>query len=100
GAQAEHALGSDGIRALEFILARSFTLRVPLGAVLSGDDQKIMLLTDEQYHILETFGQWKRLAIAGGAGTGKTLLAAEKARRLSNEGRTTLILCYNRPLAA
>jgi len=97
---AEHALGSDGIRALEFILARSFSLRVPLGALLSGDDQKIVLLTDEQYHILEAFAEWKRVAVAGGAGTGKTLLAAEKARRLASEGLHTLLLCYNRPLAA
>lgn len=95
----EQALGSDGVRALEFILARSFSLRVPLCAVLSGDDQQIFLLTDEQYHILEAFQEWKRVAIAGGAGTGKTLLAAEKARRLASEGLDTLLLCYNRPLA-
>lgn len=95
----EHDLGIDGIRALEFILARSFSLRVPLDAVLSGDDQKIVLLTDEQYHILEAFSEWKRVAVAGGAGTGKTLLAAEKARRLALEGVNTLLLCYNRPLA-
>ena len=97
---AEHALGADGIRALEFILARSFSLRVPLDAVLSGDDQKIVLLTDEQFHILEAFAEWKRVAVAGGAGTGKTLLAAEKAGRLAKEGIRTLLLCYNRPLAA
>jgi hypothetical protein len=99
GSNAEQALGPDGIRALEFMLARSFTLRVPLGAALSSDDQKIVLLTDEQYHILEAFSGWKRAAIAGGAGTGKTLLAAEKARRLAREGLKTLLLCYNRPLA-
>jgi hypothetical protein len=97
---AEHALGADGMRALEFILARSFSLRIPLDAVLSSDDQKIVLLTDEQFHIVEAFTEWKRVAVAGGAGTGKTLLAAEKARRVSKEGIRTLLLCYNRPLAA
>jgi DNA helicase IV len=70
-----------------------------LGAALSNDDQKIVLLTGEQYHILEAFREWKRVAVAGGAGTGKTLLAAEEARRRSREGLNTLLLCYNRPLA-
>lgn len=97
---AEHPLGSDGVRALEFILARSFSLRVPLDSTLSADDQKIVLLTDEQFQILEALSEWKQLAIAGGAGTGKTFLAAEKARRLATDGLRTLLLCYNRPLAA
>ena len=34
-----------------------------------------------------------------GAGTGKTILAVEKARRLAAEGLRTLLACYNRPLA-
>jgi superfamily I DNA and RNA helicase len=37
--------------------------------------------------------------IAGGAGTGKTLIAREKAIRLASEGMRTLLLCYNRGLA-
>jgi superfamily I DNA/RNA helicase len=40
-----------------------------------------------------------RVAIQGSAGTGKTVLALEKARRLSEEGQRTLLLCFNRPLA-
>ena len=36
----------------------------------------------------------------GGAGTGKSLLAAEKARRLAKEGFRTLLVCFNAPLAA
>jgi superfamily I DNA and RNA helicase len=37
--------------------------------------------------------------IAGGAGTGKTLIAREKAVRLSEEGLRTLLVCYNRGLS-
>lgn len=37
--------------------------------------------------------------IAGGAGTGKTLIAKEKAVRLAREGMRVLLLCYNRGLA-
>ena len=41
----------------------------------------------------------RRVAVRGGAGTGKTLLALEKAKRLADEGFQTLLTCYNRPLA-
>jgi superfamily I DNA/RNA helicase len=37
--------------------------------------------------------------IAGGAGTGKTLIAKEKAIRLAAEGMQTLLVCFNRGLA-
>jgi hypothetical protein len=40
-----------------------------------------------------------RLGIKGGAGTGKSLVAMERARRLAAEGRRVLLLCYNRGLA-
>ena len=39
------------------------------------------------------------LMIIAGAGTGKTVLAFEKARRLASEGFSTLLTCYNRLLA-
>ena len=42
----------------------------------------------------------RRAAIVGGAGTGKTMLAAEKARRLAREGFETLLVCFNSPLSA
>ena len=37
--------------------------------------------------------------MSGGAGTGKTLLAVEKARQIAQTGLQVLLLCYNRPLA-
>ena len=37
--------------------------------------------------------------ITGGAGTGKTLIAREKAVRLASEGMRTLLVCFNRGLA-
>ena len=37
--------------------------------------------------------------VNGGAGTGKTVLAVEKAKRLAEEGFSTLLTCYNVPLS-
>jgi superfamily I DNA/RNA helicase len=41
----------------------------------------------------------RRALVLGVAGSGKTLLAAEKARRLAEQGFDVLLTCFNRPLA-
>ena len=41
----------------------------------------------------------RRLAVSGPAGSGKTLLALERAREAARSGNETLLLTYNRPLA-
>lgn len=93
-------LGQDGLLALEEILAKQFTLRTPLGALLSRDDAAIQVLTHQQFHILRAIGAIPRVAISGGAGTGKTVLAMEEARRCAERGFRTLFVCYNQGLAA
>jgi len=40
-----------------------------------------------------------RAVVFGGAGTGKTVLACEKARQLTDEGNTVLLTCFNEFLA-
>ena len=42
----------------------------------------------------------RRAAISGCVGSGKTLLAVEKARRLGREGFRTLLVCLSEPPAA
>ena len=92
-------LGRDGLRALEDLLAKPFELRTPLGAHLSRDDQELEILTQQQCQILRSIGEYPRVAISGGAGTGKTVLAIEEARRWAEGGARTLFVCYNRGLA-
>ena len=92
-------LGSDGLRALEDILAKPFQLRTPLGALISRDDDELRILTQQQFHILRAIEQVSKAAISGGAGTGKTVLAMEEARRWAESGARTLFLCFNRGLA-
>jgi hypothetical protein len=94
------ALGSDGIAALEYLLARPIQLHAPLSGSLASEERQIVVLTEQQFDVLDGLERSRRCSVAGAAGTGKTLLAIEKARRLAVSGRRTLLTCYNQPLAS
>ena len=53
-----------------------------------------------QPELLDGFLHNRRLTVAGGAGSGKTLMALEAAQRLAGQGRSVLVLCYNRALGS
>ncbi len=55
-------------------------------------------MTAEQYGALDAMEENQRTIFSGPAGTGKTLLAIEKARRNNASGISTLLLCFNRLL--
>lgn len=55
--------------------------------------------TDEQFRLLDRLSQNKRLLVNGPAGTGKTLMAMEAARRALEAGNSVLLVCFNRLLA-
>lgn len=55
-------------------------------------------LLKEQTAILNFLSEQKTAVINGAAGTGKTVIAVEKARRHAENGEKVLFLCYNRNL--
>lgn len=95
----ERPLGLDGLKALEDILESHFELRAHIGISLADDAQTIERLTAEQAWILDSFEDNEQMSVAGGAGTGKTVLAIEHALRCADEGQRTLLTCFNLPLA-
>ncbi|MEM7022603.1 MAG: TIR domain-containing protein, partial [Pseudomonadota bacterium] len=56
-------------------------------------------LTRDQFGILKILGRTKRVRISGCAGSGKTLVASEKAIRCADAGLSTLFLCHSPHLA-
>lgn len=62
-------------------------------------DRTIKALTYDQYKILEWMRGVKRASVSGCAGSGKTLVALEKAIRLEKAGLQVLVLCHNPFLA-
>ena len=89
----------SGIALFDSVFARSFVALPLLSRALETEEAQRIVLTQEQARILDMLRARRRVAISGGAGTGKTVLALEKARRLADEGFRTLLTCYNRPLA-
>ncbi len=63
-------------------------------------DFEAQRLTEDQAGILHATRLLTRVEVRGGAGSGKTWLAMEQARRLSRSGKRVALLCYSRGLAA
>ncbi len=86
--------------ALFDLLGKTIELRTPLWSQFNDEAEQIVGLTREQYRVLDHLNRQRRAKICGCAGSGKTMLAAEKARRLGAQGFKVLLTCYNRFLEA
>ncbi|MCA1004088.1 NERD domain-containing protein [Rhodococcus hoagii] len=57
-------------------------------------------LTAQQAVILDAIRLLRRVEVRGGAGSGKTFLAVEQARRLAKSGERVALICYSHGLAS
>lgn len=65
---------------------------------LDNKRRKFDAMIIEQQNILNYLAYQRNAVINGAAGTGKTMIAVEKARRHSREGDKVLFLCFNNKL--
>jgi len=91
--------GAQAVDALVRLLAPSYRLEITLRTRIDQEEVVLRELTEQQFRVLHMLSAYRRALIEGCAGSGKTMLAVEKARRLSEEGFRTLFVCFNRALA-
>jgi hypothetical protein len=82
--------GAKGIKALELAMGRTWFLRAYMAADFEHEEEQIKQLTNAQFKILRQMDSNLRMIITGVAGSGKTMLAMEKANRLAQNGLCVL----------
>jgi superfamily I DNA/RNA helicase len=92
-------LGERGMLLLDRLFQPQVQLRPLLRRQIGQQSQELVRLTRAQYNVLDHLRGVRRASIGGPAGSGKTMLAVEKARRLVAEGFQVLLLCFNQPLS-
>ncbi|CAJ1508550.1 NERD domain-containing protein [[Mycobacterium] burgundiense] len=93
-------LAAEGIEQLQVVLSgRGLPQRDVVARALANEDAADML-TDHQSVILDAIRQLNRVEVRGGAGSGKTFLAVEQARRLAQRGQRVALVCYSHGLAS
>ncbi len=89
----------NDIRYLASIFRGDFDYAVSLGVQLQKADKALISLTEEQYRCLDQLEDNPRCLIHGPAGTGKTLLALEAAKKAVADGERVALICFNTNLA-
>jgi hypothetical protein len=106
GKPTRYAPTDADIEAIVEFLRGDFDLVPSVGARADASARQLLSLEKEQYAVLDGLELYSdpadpnpRFIIQGGAGTGKTLLAAEVARREAEKTKSNvLLICFNRVL--
>jgi hypothetical protein len=96
---ARNGLSKPELERLADYLRGDFEFLPAFGIAADDVKRNQCRLTRQQAASLPPLESEPRLLVQGSAGTGKTLLALESARRAAANGRRVLVLCFNRMLA-
>ncbi len=93
-------LTRTGIEQLQSALSgRGLPQRDVVARALENEDAAD-ILTEHQAVILDAITLLNRVEVRGGAGSGKTFMAMEQARRLAQRGQRVALICYSHGLAS
>lgn len=98
--RAGDGLSADAIRKARQILRPNLETTLSIGSYLTGVEQRLLHLSNEQIRASRRMAANPRTIVRGKAGTGKTVIALERARTLSEAGKRVLYLCFNALLAS
>jgi len=88
-------ISKETIEKIKNYIRGDFEIIVPLWLKIKDTEKEILKLTKNQYRALDRMAVNPRVFFRGPAGTGKTLLVLEQARRISAQNKKVLILCFN-----
>lgn len=89
---------SDVKNLIQFILCPAFSVFPSITLDLDVKRMVFHRLLKEQSNVLNFLTEQRSAAINGAAGTGKTMIAIEKAKMHASIGEKVLFLCYNSQL--
>jgi UvrD-like helicase C-terminal domain/Nuclease-related domain/AAA domain len=89
---------ADRVKQITTILRPNYEVFESPRLRISRLDEEVKRYTDEQVKALDMIDSNPRVLFTGPAGTGKTVLALEAARRATGENKSVLFLCFNRLL--
>lgn len=92
-------LSPGDIRDIVQFLRGDFVFIPTLSDRLNSVEKRLVRLTSEQAQLMQALSLNKHLLIEGNAGTGKTLLAVDFAKKKAASGKKVLFLTYNKNLA-
>lgn len=84
---------TDALRTLRRYLRPEFEAIVPLYVQANQAEERVVSLTEDQMAMVDIVSANPRVLCSGGAGTGKTFLAIELARRWTAEGMKVALAC-------
>jgi hypothetical protein len=91
-------LSAEGCVQLISVLYSELGGQTSLLSAAEEHEHRVDQMTRDQAAMLNVLRYQRRLKVTGGAGTGKTWLAMEQARRLVKSGEQVALLCYSRGL--
>lgn len=83
------------VRRMVGLLRDNFEYAVSHRGDLENLERMICQFTEEQFDALDMLEDNDRVVFKGPAGTGKTFLAMEAAKRATADGKSVLFVCYN-----
>jgi len=95
-----HGLTPDLIRKARQILRPDLETALSIGGWLTGVESQLLQLTNDQIRISRRMVANPRTVVRGAAGTGKSVLALDRALHHVRNGSRVLFLCFNQLLAA
>ncbi len=91
---------SDQVERIVALCRPDFEGVESLGANIASVNADVIRLSEQQFRVLDLVEHWDRLIVEGPAGSGKTLLAAESARRRAESDERVLVTVQSPVLAA